>query len=153
MVTKTAGARITGLLALTFEAQEDLSVGDPVSVTGDYEVSKYDGDKPFVGTVSVANVTREAGSGNFPVANTPGACTVETPGFFVEKVTASGEIAAGAFVVPDESDHPKYRELVELGLEEGDPNTFSGDHDRSIVGIALVGAAADDDEIDVVFFR
>jgi hypothetical protein len=97
MTTKTAGGKITGILALTFEAQEALEVGDPVSVTGDYEVSKCDATRPFIGIVSVANKGRAA-SGAYPVAEVPGQCTVEVPGFYVRTGTAGAAIPAGVDV-------------------------------------------------------
>jgi len=150
MTTKATGGKITGLLALTMEGQVALSVGDPVMVTGDYECDPYDGTSPFVGVVSVANVKRDAATGNYPVANAPGDCTVEVRGLFVRQCVAAGAVTAGKYVVIDGTNQ-KFAELTEQGLAEGTPNTFTGDPDREIVGIALTAAAAEDDLIDVLF--
>jgi hypothetical protein len=98
MVTKAAGGKITGLLAITLEAQVALAVGDPVMVTGPYECGLADGTKPVVGFVSVANKMRQAGTGNFPVNKVPGDVTVEARGVMVRRMTSGGAFAAGANV-------------------------------------------------------
>ena len=98
MVTKAAGGKITGLLAITLEAQVALNVGDPVMVTGPYECGLADGTKPVVGFVSVANKMRQAGTGNFPVNKVPGDVTVEARGVMVRRMTSGGAFAAGANV-------------------------------------------------------
>jgi hypothetical protein len=97
MTTTRSGGKITGLLALTMEAHFAAAVGDPVMVTGDYEVSKADGSKPTLGHVSVANVKRLGR--DYPVANNPGDCTVEARGFYVRTITVGAvAITAGAAV-------------------------------------------------------
>lgn len=94
MTTKAAGGKITGLLALTLEAQVALNVGDPVMVTGPYECGLADGTKPVVGFVSVANKMRQAGA--YPVNKVPGDVTVEARGYMVRSITSGGAITAGA---------------------------------------------------------
>lgn len=96
MTTKLAGGKITGLLALTLEAQYAASIGDPVMVTGPYEVGLANGTKPLLGHVSVANKKRLGA--DYPVANTPGDVTVEALGFYVNKCTSGQAITAGAAV-------------------------------------------------------
>ena len=96
MTTKLAGGKITGLLALTLEAQVALEVGDPVMVTGNYECGLNDGTKPCIGFVSVKNVKRQAGA--FPVALVPGQVTVEARGVMVRKIKSAGALAAGIAV-------------------------------------------------------
>jgi hypothetical protein len=97
MVTKTPGGRITGLLALTVEAQVALEKEDPVMVTGDYEVGLADGTKPNLGHVSVANKAPVHGTATRP-AEVPGVCTVEARGFYVRTILSDGAIAAGVGV-------------------------------------------------------
>lgn len=94
MTTKAAGAKITGLLALTCEATEALNVKDPVHVTANYTVEKADGTKPVLGIVSVANKGRGA-DGAYPVSKVPGDVTVEVPGFSVLRLVSGGAIDAG----------------------------------------------------------
>jgi hypothetical protein len=97
MTTKTSGGKITGLLALTMEGQVALDVGDPVMVTGDYEVGLATGAKPTLGHVSVANVKRLGR--DYPVPNVPGDVTVEARGFYVRTITVGAvAITAGASV-------------------------------------------------------
>lgn len=96
MTTKSAGGKITGLLALTFEAQVAMEVGDPAMIVGDYEVGVADGSKPVVGFVSVANVGRNGPL--YPVPNVPGDVTVEARGFYVRRFTSGGAFAAGVDV-------------------------------------------------------
>lgn len=98
MTTKTTGGKITGLLALTLEAQAALAVGDPVHISGNYECGKADGSKPVVGFVSVANVRRSAATGFYPSANAPGDVTVEARGLMVLTFTAAIATAAGVAV-------------------------------------------------------
>jgi len=102
MTTKASGAKITGLLALTLEAQSALQVGDPVHIVGDYMCDKADGTLPVVGFVSVRNVGRgnvltggNPNAGFYPVANVPGDVTVEALGVMVLRLTASAAITAG----------------------------------------------------------
>lgn len=142
MVTKASGGQITGLLALTFEAESALAAGDPVMGSGDYECDKYDGTSPFLGICSVPNVKRTDGA--FPTANTPGACTVEVPGYFVREVVANAAVTAGKYVVIDATSR-KYKMFTAGGTYN------TADRDREIVGIALTAAAALDDKIDVLF--
>lgn len=96
MTTKSALGRITGLLALTVEAQVALQIGDPTMVTGPYEVGLMDGTKPLLGHVSVANKKR-VGS-DFPVSVAPGDCTVEALGFYVRSCIAGAAIGSGQAV-------------------------------------------------------
>jgi hypothetical protein len=95
MTTKIKGGRIVtpGVVALSCEAQVALEEGDPVHVTGPYEVSKADGTKLVLGITAVPNKGR-VGS-NFPAAITPGACTIEAFGFLVATVKAGAQIDAG----------------------------------------------------------
>lgn len=94
MTTKGAGGRITGLLALTLEAQVALEKGDPVMITGDYECGLANGTKPMMGTVSVANKEPVRGVATRP-AQVPGDVTVEARCFYVRTLIAAGAIAAG----------------------------------------------------------
>lgn len=98
MTTKKFGGRITGLLALTFEATVALAVGDPVEVSGDYTVIKAVGTKPCIGHVAVANVKRDSVTAAYPVAKTPGDVTVEVRGFEVRTLTSGAAITAGTLV-------------------------------------------------------
>lgn len=100
MTTKTFGGKITGLLALTCEAQEATNVGDWVHLVGDYEVELADGTKPVLGKVSVANKQRISSVTGTSVGNAkvPGDVTVETPCFFVSREVAGETIAAGDLV-------------------------------------------------------
>lgn len=95
MTTKTSGGRITGLLALSMEAEVALNVGDPVMGSGDYECILNDGTKPLIGHVSVANKAPTRGTAT-RAAEVPGPVTVEARGFYVRKCLASAAIAAGA---------------------------------------------------------
>lgn len=97
MVTKNSGGKITGLLALTCEAQEALEIGDWVHVVGDYEVEKADGSTPVVGRISVTNKGRVSSVMGTSVGNAvvPGAVTVEAIGYMVQTVEAGATIAAG----------------------------------------------------------
>jgi hypothetical protein len=105
MTTQASGGKITGILALTLQAQSALNDGDPVHIVGDYECDVADGTKPIVGFVSVRNVRRGStltganpNAGFYPVANVPGDVTVEARGFMVLTLTASAAVAAGAMV-------------------------------------------------------
>lgn len=98
MVTKLEGGKITGLLALTVEAQVATEIGDAVHVTGPYEVGLADGTKPVLGLVSVANKKSQFGAAaRDPLV--PGTVTVEARGFMVRTIEAAGAIAAGVGVV------------------------------------------------------
>lgn len=99
MTTKATGGKITGLLALTVEAQEALDVGDVVMLTGDYEVNLSDGTG-VLGRVSVSNKKRISGVMGTSVGNpkVPGDVTVEVPGFFVAQMELGATLAAGAQV-------------------------------------------------------
>lgn len=94
MTTKTAGGRITGLLALSCEAEVALQKGDPVMVVGDYEVALADGTKPMLGSVGVANKAPVHGVATRP-AQVPGPVTIEARGFYVQTRIASAAFAAG----------------------------------------------------------
>lgn len=126
MVTKQAGGKITGLLALTMEAQEAIRVGQFVHITGDYEVEVADGSRPVLGHVSVSNHNRRISDAySTSVANpeVPGAVTVEARGFYVKESEAGGSIEAG----------------TEVGIGGGGEVVAAGD-DVSTFGIALTGA-------------
>lgn len=100
MTTKATGGRITGLLALTCEAQDALDIGDCVQLVGDYEVEAADGTGTLLGVVSVSNKKRVSTVMGTSVgnANVPGDVTVETPGFFVRQMRLGATLAAGARV-------------------------------------------------------
>lgn len=100
MVSKGSGGKITGLLALTVEAQEAMDVGDIAMITGDYEVNLADGTAPVLGRVSVSNKGRISNVMGTSVGNpvVPGAVTVEVPAFFVSTETLGAVLAAGAEV-------------------------------------------------------
>jgi hypothetical protein len=128
VTTKITGGKVTGLLALTVEAQAGLEIGDAVHLTGPYEVNLADGTKPVLGTVSAANKKRSGSS--FPVANTPGDCTVEARGLFVATSTAgAGGITAGLLFKPDPAAPGKKFIIAAAG-------------DAGVCGIALTTAAA-----------
>lgn len=99
MTTKTSGGKITGLLALTVEAQEALDVGDVVMITGDYEVGLSDGSG-ILGKVSVSNKGRVSTVMGTSVGNpvVPGDVTVEVPAWFVSTMELGATLAAGAEV-------------------------------------------------------
>lgn len=134
MATKTTKGRITGLIGLTVEAQVALEEGDPVHVTGPYEVGLADGTKPVLGLVSVANKAPTRGTATRdPLV--PGDVTVEAMGFYVMTVEAALAIAAGAGVSVDPTGYV--------------PTGTAGAGDR--VGIALTAATAAGQFIDVLF--
>lgn len=133
MATKQAGGKITGLLALTLEAQVALAVSDPVMVTGDYECGLADGSKPIVGHVSVANVQRQAGTGLYPVEKVPGDVTVEARGFSVRRIKSAGAVAAG----------------IEVGQGANQKLAAVG-AGVAKVGISLTAATAVDQWVDVL---
>lgn len=133
MVVKASGGKITGLLALTLEAQVALNVGDPVMVTGPYECGLADGTKPVLGFVSVANKQRQAGTGNFPVNKVPGDVTVEARGVMVRRMTSGGIFAAGANV----------------GIGAGGALLAAG-VGVATIGVALMAATAANQKVDVL---
>lgn len=133
MTTKTSGGRITGLIALSMEAEVALQVGDAVMGSGDYECILATNAKAVIGHVSVANKEPVRGVATRP-AQVPGPCTVEARGFYVRKVTAGGVIAGGDSVGYDATGA-----LVAVAL--GAANQC---------GIALTGGAAAA-KIDVLF--
>jgi hypothetical protein len=100
MTTKLAGGKITGLLALTLEAQVALEIGDPVMVTGDYECGLADGTKPVVGFCTVANkgTTNTIMSRTVGTPVVPGDVTVDVRGYMVRTITSGGAFAAGVGV-------------------------------------------------------
>lgn len=97
MTTKSSGGKITGLLALTMEAQEALDVGDWVQVSDDYEVELADGTKPTLGKCSVSNKKRINTQYGTSVGNpnVPGDVTIEALGLWVSTEVAAATIAAG----------------------------------------------------------
>lgn len=135
MVTKTSGGKITGLLALTCEATVALQTGDFCMIVGDYQVALADGSKPVLGQVSVKNVKRvsDVNTTTFPVANVPGAVTVEVAGFYVTTVRTGGAVAAGGA----------------CGIGAGGALLAAGTGVQNI-GIALSGATGAGQLIDVL---
>lgn len=135
MVTKSSKGKITGLLALTMEAQIATDVGDWVSVTGDYEVGLSDGTKPVLGHVSVSNKKRVSTtmSTEVGVANVPGPVTVEARGLYVQTVEAGGAFAAGV-AVGVAADNTI--QAVGAGVAE--------------IGIALMASTGAGDEVDIL---
>ena len=130
MTTKSVGGKITGLLALTLEATTALAVGDPVHVSGDYQVAKADGSKSCIGYVSVKNVRRGTGAsaGLYPVANTPGDVTVEARGYAVKSFVAAAAITAGQ----------------DVGFAAANPGqliVFTGAAATTKIGAALAGGS------------
>lgn len=92
MTTKTPGHKITGLLALSLEAQYAAEVGDAVMISDDYECVRADGTKPVIGRVSVPNKKRTSSISGTSVGNAdnPGDVTVEARGFYVDTTTQTG---------------------------------------------------------------
>lgn len=135
MATKTAKGKITGLLALTMEAQVPTDIGDPVHVSGDYEVEIADGSKPVLGFVSVSNKQRFSNSMSTSVGNAkvPGDVTVEARGFMVRTIPAGDAFDAGE----------------EVGIN-GDGDLVAGGADVATVGISLMAAADAGDLVDVL---
>lgn len=95
MTTKLARGRIRtpGVVGLTCQAQGALNEGDPVSITGPYEVTRSDGTKKVIGIVAVPNKGRVGST--FPASIVPGDCTVDAFGYLVATVTAGGAVSAG----------------------------------------------------------
>jgi hypothetical protein len=147
MATKQHGGKITGLLALTVEAQEAINRNDPVHLVGDYEVEKADGTKPVLGFASVVNRKRvnTVTSTTVGVANVPGDITVEARGFMVLELTAAGTIGAGDSVaINGDSEVIAFTE--EFAYDDPDVTvTRSG----AEFGIALTSADADE-KLDVL---
>lgn len=135
MVTKRSGGKITGLLALTLEAQVATDVGDYVHVTGDYECALADGSKPVLGKVSVSNKKRISTVMGTSVgnANTPGAVTVEARGLFVDTVLAGGAFAAG----------------VAIGIGAGNTVVAAG-AGVATIGISLMASTGAGDDVDIL---
>lgn len=133
MTTKTAGGKITGLLALSLEAQVALEVGDPAMVSGDYECVLATGASPTLGHVSVANKAPVRGVANRP-AEVPGPVTVEAKGFYVRTVLSGGAIPAGSGVAYGAAG-------ALLAVAVGDARD----------GIALMEASGAGERIDVLF--
>lgn len=100
MATKQSGGKITGLLALTMEAQESIDFNDPIHVVGDYEVEKADGTRPVLGYASVINRGRVGTAYGTSVNNAvvPGDITVEARGLMVVEVEAGAPCDAGVDV-------------------------------------------------------
>lgn len=103
MTTKTAGGVITPAIAITAEAQYAAAKGDPVMVTGNYEVGKCDGTKPCIGYVAQRNVTRGTlaggNAGQYPVGQVPGDVSVNLLGVGVKDfVVGAVPVVAGTLV-------------------------------------------------------
>lgn len=131
-VTSAAGGKISGLLALTFEATEAVAINAPVHVSGDYQVENADGTKPIVGFVDVPNVKRVGGV--YPSAVSPGTCTVEARGVAVRKLTSGAAVTAGARV----------------GINAAGKVVAAPAASVAECGIALMAAGAADVSIDVL---
>lgn len=134
MTTKAAGGKITGLLALTCEAQEAIAIRNFVHLVGDYEVEIADGTKPILGAVSVANKHRDPATGAYPANKVPGDVTVEARGFWVGVYTSGAAIEAG--------------ELV--GTVNGISVVPADTVGASEVGIALTSAVGAGEAVDVL---
>lgn len=137
MATKRSKGRITGLLALTMEAQVALKRGDWVSIVGDYEVGLADGTKPVLGSISVSNTrgrTSTVMGTEVGVPVVPGDVTVEARGFYVKTEQATGGAFAAGVAVGINADS----ELVAVaeGVAE--------------VGISLMASTGAGDEADVL---
>lgn len=146
MTTKKAGGKITGLLALTMEAQVALRVGELVHITGDYEVTRADGTRPVLGHISVSNHNRrisDAFSTSVDNPEVPGDVTVEARGLYVKDFVADGVIAAGtrvrAVVAADGTSRVAAFDAAVAGADVS-----------LVVGVALTGAAAAGERIDVL---
>lgn len=135
MTTKRSGGRITGLLALTLEAQVALNVGDPVHVTGTYECALGDGTKPIVGHVSVANKKPQFGAATRD-PEIPGEVTVEALGFYVRTVVSGGAFGAGVGV--------GYGAAGLVAAGAGPPVVPQ-------VGVSLMASTAAGQKVDVLF--
>jgi hypothetical protein len=135
MATKTAKGKITGLLALTMEAQVATDVGDAVHVTGDYEVGLADGTKPVLGFVSVANKGRVSTAMGTSVGNAvvPGDVTVEARGLMVRTIPAGGPFTAG----------------VDVGINASGDLVVAG-AGVATVGISLMASGGAGDDVDVL---
>jgi len=133
MTTKTAGGKITGLLALTLEGTPALAVGDWVELSAAYTVILATGTKPVLGRVSVANVKRTSTSTTttYPAPNATGAVTVETPGFAVYAETCDANVAVGDLIVIGASGAVK-------PIASGVVNTST----EKIIGVALTAASS-----------
>lgn len=134
MTTKTQGGRITGLLALSFEAEVALEVGDAVQGSGDYECVLADGTKPVIGICSVANKEPVRGVATRP-AQVPGDVTIEAIGFMVRSLVAGAAIAAGVSVGYDATG-------ALVGVALGAANEC---------GVALTSTTAAGQKLDVLF--
>jgi hypothetical protein len=135
MTTKVKGGAITGLLALTVEAQVAMNVGDAVHVTGPYEVGLANGTKPVLGVVSVANKAPQFGT-TTRGALVPGVVTVEARGFFVRTTLVAGIITAGQGIT--------YAAAGVVAVGTVGAGT-------EVVGIALTASTAAGQTIDILF--
>lgn len=135
MTTKRSGGKITGLLALTLEAQVALDVGDYVHVTGDYECGLANGTKSVLGKCSVSNKKRVSTVMGTSVgnANVPGDVTIEARGLFVDTVLAGGAFAAGA----------------DVGIGAANTVVVAGANVATI-GIALMASVGSGDDVDIL---
>jgi hypothetical protein len=135
MTTKRSGGKITGLLALTMEAQVATDVGDFVQIVGDYEVGLANGTKPVLGHVSVSNKKRVSNVMGTSVGNdkVPGDVTVEARGLYVKRVLAGGAFAAG----------------VEVGVGAANTVVAAGANVATI-GISLMASTGSGDDVDIL---
>lgn len=133
MATTAAGGKITGLLALTFQTDAELEVGDWVEVVDAYEVAKQTtGTKPLVGVVTVANKTRVGNA--YPEGNPGGNVTVDVPGFMVRTVKSAGAVTAG----------------TRVGIAQASQKLAAAGTGVANIGIALTAATAADQDVDVL---
>lgn len=135
MTTQRSGGKITGLLALTMEAQVALDVGDFVHIVGDYEVALADGSKPVLGHCSVSNKKRVSSVMGTSVGNpnVPGDVTVEARGLYVKPVIAGGAFGAG----------------VEVGIGAANTVVAAG-AGVATIGISLMASTGDGDDVDIL---
>lgn len=129
--TTTSGGKISGLVALTFEAVTAVAVNEPCHVTGDYRVAKADGTKPIVGFCDKANVKRVGGV--YPSLENPGTVTVEARGVAVRTLVSGGAVAVGIKVGIDSTGR-----VLAVGAGV------------TACGISLMGAGAAGVSIDVL---
>ncbi len=144
MTTKAAGGKITGLLALTMEANEGIPRGNFVHIVGDYEVAPADGTRPVLGHVSVSNLRgRVSDQYSTSVANpvTPGEVTVEARGFYVKMMPSAGVIEAGTEVGIGPA---------AAGAVVNSEAAVASGANVATIGIALTGASAAGQAIDVL---
>jgi hypothetical protein len=133
VATKKAGGVIRPRIAGTFEATAAIAVGDPVHVTGVYEVQKADGEKIVIGQVSQIRKDVAATGGN-RTATVPGDVTVELFGTGILTFKSGAAIAAAGGPVSIDSTG----RVVDAAA------------DSSQLGVALTTAGAAGVDVDVL---